>query len=449
MSKGNKFVMVGGGSTQSPGILEVLRQRAEELNLTELCLYDIDEHRVSLLGQYTKMYYGEKGSSIKVTYTTDMKEAFTGAHFLFMQIRPGLNKQRGIDEKICLSHGVVGQETCGLGGFSFALRVIPAVREIIKNVKEICPDAWILNYTNPEAILSEAIYNEFPDAKCLCICDMPISIEGAIAKYFDKELRNLTFKYFGLNHFGWWTAILDENGKDLLPVLREDVLSGKIDTLLMSNEDTVGDQYWVDTYKQMIKLFKRFPKYFPNCYLQYYLTADEMVAHDNLEFTRGDYVTNGREKRIYEECERVIANGTAVDSNLYGGVHGNYIVDIAHAIIHDTRERFTVNIVNNGSISNFDPKAVVELPAYVGASGAEPIVVGEIPTFHKGLMESQKAYEQLTVEAALTGSYQTALEAVMLNKTIPSLAVGKAVLDELYEANKEWWPELIEDYHRI
>lgn len=440
---GNKFVMVGGGSTQSPGILEVLRQRAGELALTELVLYDIDEERVSLLGQYTEMYYRESGSNVTVSYTTNIDEALTGADFLFMQIRPGLNKQRAIDEKICLSHGVVGQETCGLGGFSFALRVIPAVVEIMTKVKELCPDAWILNYTNPEAILSEAIYHVFPEAKCLCICDMPISIEGAIAKYFNKDLRQLTFKYFGLNHFGWWTAIIDEKGQDLLPLLREDVLSGKIDTLLMSNEDTKEDQYWIDTYKQMIKLFKRFPAFFPNCYLQYYLTPDEMVAHDDPSFTRGDFVVNGRETSIYNECRRVIANGSAKDSSLHAGVHGNYIVDICYAIIHDTRERFTVNITNNGSISNFDTKAVVEIPAYVGASGAEPVVIGEIPTFQKGLMDMQKAYEKLTVQAALTGSYQTALEAVLLNKTIPNLTVGKAVLDDLYAANKEYWPELV------
>ena len=161
---GNKFVMVGGGSTQSPGILEVLRKRAKELNLSDLVLYDIDEERVSLLGQYTKMYYKELGSKVNVTYTTNIDEALKGADFLFMQIRPGLNKQRAIDEKICLNNGVVGQETCGLGGFSFAMRVIPAVLEIVKKVKEICPKAWILNYTNPEAILSEAIYREFPDA---------------------------------------------------------------------------------------------------------------------------------------------------------------------------------------------------------------------------------------------------------------------------------------------
>lgn len=433
--------MVGGGSTQSPGILEVLRQRADELKMTDLVLYDNDPVRVDLLGKYTEMYYKETGSKVNVSYTTDMDEAFTGADFLFMQIRPGLNKQRSIDERICIENGVIGQETCGMGGFSFAMRVIPAVIEIIKKVKEVCPDAWVLNYTNPEAILSEAIYKEFPDAKVLCICDMPISVEGAIAKYFGKEHRELTFKYFGLNHFGWWTNVIDENGVDLLPQLREDVLSGKIDTLLMSNEDTVGDDYWTESYKQMVSLFKRFPDYFPNPYLQYYLTPDEAYAHLDAGFTRGDYVMQGREKRIYEECERVIANGTAKDSSLHAGVHGNYIVDIAHAIIHNTRERFVVNMKNNGAISNFDPEAVVEVPAYVGSSGAETINVGEIPTLQKGLMEMQKAYEQKTVEAALTNSYQSAIEAATLNKTIPDYKTGKKVLDDLYEANKEYWGE--------
>lgn len=442
---GNKFVMVGGGSTQSPGILEVLRKRADELNLTELVLYDNDQYRVDMLGQYTKMYYAESGSKVEVSYTTNIEEAFSNADFLFMQIRPGLNKQRAIDEKICIENGLIGQETCGLGGFSFAMRVIPAVIDIIKKVKEICPNAWILNYTNPEAILSEAIYQEFPEAKVLCICDMPISIEGAIAKYFGKNHRDLTFKYFGLNHFGWWTNIIDEKGVDLLSQLRDDVVTGKIDTLIMSNDETIGDEYWIETYKQMVSIFKRFPEFFPNCYLQYYLTPDEAFAHLDANFTRGDYVMQGREKRIYEECKRVIENGTAKDSSLHAGVHGNYIVDIAYAIIHNTRERFVVNMKNHGAISNFDPDAVVEVPAYIGSAGAETINIGKIPTFQKGLMEMQKAYEQKTVEAALTHSYQAALEAMMLNKTVPSYTLGKKVLDELYKANVKYWGKWVEE----
>jgi len=439
---GNKFVLVGGGSTQSPSILEVLRRRYQDLDMTELVLYDNDPIRANMLGKYTKMYYEESGSPVRVSYTTNIDTALTGADFLFMQIRPGLNKQRAIDEKICMQHGIVGQETCGLGGFSFAMRVIPAIMSILEKVRQLCPDAWILNYTNPEAVLSEAISQQFPDLKALCICDMPISIEEAIAGYFHKPLRDLTFKYFGMNHFGWWTNIIDENGVDLLPQLRKDVQSGQTTTLLQTNEETIGDQYWSDTYKRMIRLFKLFPEYLPNCYLQYYLTPDEMFEDVDINYTRGDYVMDGREKRIYDECKRVIQNGSAKDSSLHAGDHGNYIVDIANAIIHDTRERFTVNLKNNGAISNFDSEAVVELPVYIGSAGAESINVGKIPTFQKGLMEQQKAYEKLTVEAALTGSWQKALEAAVMNKTVPSYRVAQETLKDLYQANQDLWPEM-------
>lgn len=289
-----------------------------------------------------------------------------------------------------------------------------------------------MNYTNSEAILLEAIYREFPEATVLCVCDMPILIEGAIFNYFNKNLRDLTFKYFRMNHFGWWKNIIDEIGNDLLLNLGEDVVSGKIDMLFQSNDETKEDRYWIDN-KQMVSLFKRFPEY---CYLQYYLTPDEMLEHDTLDFTRGDYVMQGREK--YDECRRVIAK----DSTLHAGVHGNYIVDIVYAIIHNTREHFIVNKKNHGSISNFDSEAVIEVPAYVGSMGAETITVGTIPTFQKGLMEMQKAYEKLTVDAALSGSYQTAIEAVMLNKTVSNYTIGKKVLNELYQANRGFWPDL-------
>ena len=149
-----------------------------------------------------------------------------------------------------------------------------------------------------------------------------------------------------------------------------------------------------------------------------------------------------REGKVFEECHRVINEGTAKDSGLVSGIHGNYIVDIANAIINNTRERFIINMMNNGLIANFNQDAVVEVPCYVGAFGVEPTAVGNIPTFYKSLMEAQKGYELLTVEAALTGSYEKALQAIMLNKTVPSMKVGQAVLDDLIEANKEYWVEL-------
>lgn len=187
---GNKFVIIGAGSTHTPGILAALANKSEELNMTELCLHDIEHDRVYHMGEFNKIYMKEHRPEIKTSWTTDLKEALIGANYVFIQIRPGRNEQRSIDEHTCYKHGLIGQETCGLGGFSFALRTIPAILEIVKTAVEVCPDAWLLNYSNPEAMVSEAVYRTYPQAKMLCICDMPISQQEQVAAYlgYDEKI---------------------------------------------------------------------------------------------------------------------------------------------------------------------------------------------------------------------------------------------------------------------
>ena len=440
--KKNKFVIVGAGSSYTPAIVAVLLARRDDLKLQEIALYDIDADRVARTGRFCELYAREHAQGVQVSYTTEIETAFHGADFLFVQIRPGCNQQREQDEKIPLRHGILGQETCGLGGFSFALRCIPAILEIVGKAQEICPDAWILNYSNPEAMISEAIYRTYPHAKALCICDMPISQEETIADFLGIPHKDLTFKYFGLNHFGWFTNIYDKEGRDLLPALRERVLSDPSVRLVNAEAEEKHDNYWGEMYAHAIEGFRAYPEFFPLVYLSYYYFHNEMVAHMDPGYTRANYVLDVREKVVFDDCERCIAAGTTKDSALHAGVHGNYIVDIANAIINNTHERFIINTMNRGAIGNFNHDAVVEVPCYVSAGGIEPVSVGYIPQFHKSLMEAQKGYEKLAVEAALTGSYQKALQAVLLNRTVPSYAVGKAVLDELMEANQGYWPAL-------
>lgn len=435
----NKFVIIGAGSTHTPGILAVLAQRAEELKLGELCLHDIDEGRVYHMGEFNRIYMEEHCPQIKTSWTTNLREALEGANYVFVQIRPGRNEQRSLDEHTCYKHGLIGQETCGLGGFSFALRTIPAILDIVKTALEVCPDAWILNYSNPEAMVSEAVYRTYPEAKMLCICDMPISQEETIAEYLKIPHNELTFKYFGLNHFGWFTNIYNKEGKDLLPEIRKDVLEGKLTEFCKSGDGGKTDDYWTKTFNNVIKGFRAYPDYLPLCYLQYYYFHDEMLEQFDHNFTRADYVLSTREITVYDECKRVIEAGSAKDSYLVSGVHGNYIVDIASSIINDKRERYIINVMNNGAIGNFNHDAVVEVPCYVGAHGIEPVSVGYIPQFHKSLMEAQKGYEKLAVEACLEGSKEKAMQAILLNKTVPSYRVGKALFDELLEINKPYW----------
>lgn len=435
----NKFVIVGAGSTHTPGILAALTAKADEIKMDELCFHDIDHDRVYHMGEFARIYMKEHRPDIKTSWTTDLDEALKDADFVMIQIRPGRNEQRALDEHTCYKHGLIGQETCGLGGFAFALRTIPAILKIVERALEICPNAWLLNYSNPEAMVSEAVYRTYPQAKMLCICDMPISQQEQVADYLGYQEKDLTFRYFGLNHFGWYTHIYNKQGVDLLPKLREDVLSGKTTVLKCEAEKGSLDDYWFQTFNHVIKGFQAFPDYLPLCYLQYYYFHDEMLEIFDHRVTRADTVLAGREITVYEECRRVIAAGSAKDSYLVSGVHGNYIVDLAGAIVNDTRERFTINVMNNGAIGNFNHDAVVEVPCYVGAFGIEPTSVGYIPQFHKSLMEAQKGYEKLAVEACLEGDYQKALQAVLLNKTVPSYRVGKAVLDDFLILNREYW----------
>ena len=432
-----KIVIVGGASTYTPGIVKGLIKNNDELPLKELVLVDINKERLDTMGGYVKLLVAKSLPEVKVSWTIDREKAFPKTDFFFVQIRPGGLKQREHDEKIPLKYGLVGQETCGAGGFAFAMRSIPAMVEIVKDAVKYAPEAWILNYSNPESMISEALNRAVPEAKALCLCDMPISQEVSLAKVLDREHEDLTFDYFGLNHFGWFSAIYDNDGNDLLPQLVEDILNGNKNTI--DHVDIKTDPYWEETFKGIVKMVKYFPGFIPLTYLQYYFFPDEMVAKENPEYTRANYVMDHREKEVFEECERVIKTGFVDEDSLLTGVHGNYIIDIAKSIAFNKKERFVVNVLNQGAISNFREDVVVEVPCYVGSQGVEPIAVGKIPTFQKGLMEMEKSYEVLAVEACLEGDYDKALRALTLNLTIPSAGLAKKVLDDIIENNKEYF----------
>jgi maltose-6'-phosphate glucosidase len=439
--------IIGGASTYTPGIVKSLIKNHDQFPLKKIILMDINEERLNKMGKFMKILLGEHLPQVEVIWTLDRKEALTETDFIFIQIRPGGLKMREKDEKIPLKHGLVGQETCGAGGFAFALRSIPAIIDIVKDAVKYSPDAWILNYSNPESMVSEALLKTIPEAKVLCLCDMPISQEVSLAKLLDIEHKDLTFKYFGLNHFGWFTNIFDKSGNDLLPLLRKRILNNQIDEL--QHVDVHTDPYWQTVFKEIVKVIKLFPEYISLTYLQYYFFSEEMVEKENPNYTRANYVMDNREKNIFAECEKVIEEGTAVSSPLNSGVHGDYIINVAKAIANDTRERFIVNVANNGIISNFSSEAIVEVPCYIGSFGIEPISVGEISTFYKGLMEVEKAYEKLAVEAILEGSYDKAIQALTLNLTIPSASKAKAVLDDLIIANKDYFPLLKRENYQL
>ena len=434
------IVVAGGGSTFTPGIVLMLLENLEKFPIRQIKFYDNDAERQEVIAKACDIIIKEKAPDINFVYTTDPETAFTDVDFVMAHIRVGKYAMREKDEKIPLKHGVLGQETCGPGGIAYGMRSIGGVIELVDFMEKYSPNAWMLNYSNPAAIVAEATRRLRPNSKILNICDMPIGIELRMAEMLGLESRkDMVIRYFGLNHFGWWTDIRDKHGKDLMPELKEKV--AKIGyNVEIEGENTEAS--WNDTFTKARDVFAVDPTTLPNTYLKYYLFPDYVVEHSNPNHTRANEVMEGREKFVFGECRTIAEKGTAKDSKLHVDDHASYIVDLARAIAYDTKERMLLIVENDGALSNFDPTAMVEVPCLVGSNGPEKIVQGKIPQFQKGLMEQQVSVEKLTVEAWIEGSYQKLWQAITLSRTVPSAKVAKAILDDLIEANKDFWPVL-------
>ena len=434
------IVVAGGGSTFTPGIVLMLLENLDKFPIRQIKFYDNDAERQEVIAKACDIIIKEKAPDINFVYTTDPETAFTDVDFVMAHIRVGKYAMREKDEKIPLKHGVLGQETCGPGGIAYGMRSIGGVIELVDFMEKYSPNAWMLNYSNPAAIVAEATRRLRPNSKILNICDMPIGIEIRMAEMLGlKSRKDMVIRYFGLNHFGWWTDIRDKHGKDLMPALKEKV--AKIGyNVEIEGENTEAS--WNDTFTKARDVFAVDPTTMPNTYLKYYFFPDYVVEHSDPNHTRANEVMEGREKFVFGECRTIAEKGTAKDSKLHVDDHASYIVDLARAIAYDTKERMLLIVENDGAISNFDSTAMVEVPCIVGSNGPEKIVQGKIPQFQKGLMEQQVSVEKLTVEAWIEGSYQKLWQAITLSRTVPSASVAKAILDDLIEANKDFWPVL-------
>lgn len=436
------IVIAGGGSTYTPEIILMLLDNLDRLPLRSIKLYDNDEERQNHVAKACEILIKEKDPTIQYVATTDPEVAYTDVDFVLAHIRVGKLEMRSLDEKIPLKYGVVGQETCGPGGMAYGLRSIPGVLENIEYMEKYSPNAWMLNYSNPASIVAEACRRFKPNSRVINICDMPIGMEHTIARILGfKNRKEMCIRYYGLNHFGWWTSIKDKDGKEYI----QDLIKHQLkygNCLVDDDASNYTDSSWFDTAKKVKDIIAIDPTMCPNSYFQYYLFGDDMVAHTDPNYTRADQVVDTREKRVFGECARIEKVGTAKDTTLQIGIHAEFIVDLATALAFNTHERMLLIVPNNGAISNLEKDAMVEIPCIVGKDGYEPLTVGEIPHFQKGLMEQQVNCEKLVVDAYEQHSYLKMLQALTLNKCVPNANVARKILDDFIEANKAYWPEL-------
>ncbi|EST89242.1 6-phospho-alpha-glucosidase 2 [Vagococcus lutrae LBD1] len=433
--------IAGGGSTFTPGIVMMLLDNLERFPIKKLTLYDNDEERQSTLGSAIKIMMKEQAPDIEFVYTINPEEAFTDIDFCMAHIRVGKYEMRELDEKLPLKHGVFGQETCGPGGIAYGMRSITGMLEIIDYMEKYSPNAWMLNYSNPAAIVAEACRVLRPTSKVLNICDMPVGTLRRMSQIIGKEPKDLEVSYFGLNHFGWWTSVKDKEGHEYLDEIREYVSkNGYLTQIEVDTQHT--DPSWQDTHKKAKDIYAIDPRFLPNTYLKYYFFPDYVYDKMDPNYTRANEVMDGREKKVFSQALKIVEQKTAKGCGFEIDAHASFIVDLARAIAFNTHERMLLIVENNGAIANFPDDAMVEVPCIVGVDGPEPIAQGKIPNFEQALMFQQVTVEKLVVEAYIENSYQKLWQALTLSKTVPSAKVAKELLDDMIEANKGYWPEL-------
>ena len=369
MSKKFSVVIAGGGSTYTPEIILMLLDNLHRLPLRKIKLYDNDAERQNKVAKACEILIREKDPSIEYLATTDPEEAYTDVDFCLAHIRVGKLQMRELDEKIPLKHGCVGQETCGPGGIAYGMRSIAGVLENIDYMEKYSPNCWMLNYSNPASIVAEATRILRPNSKIINICDMPIGMEHSIAKIAGLPSRkDMDIRYYGLNHFGWYTSIKDKEGNELLPQLVEHM---KQYGFINGEEGirTAKKDSWFETNLFAKEIVKTDPSTIPSSYLKYYLFPDYVVNHSNPEYTRANEVIDGREKEVFTACAEIERNGTAKGSTLEVGIHAEFIVDLATALAYNTHERMLLIVENKGAIENIPYDAMVEIPCIVGKAG--------------------------------------------------------------------------------
>jgi 6-phospho-beta-glucosidase len=419
-----KAAVIGAASTYTPELIEGFIDRQGSLDFQDFYLMDIDKDKLEVVGGLAKRMLLSKGFRGKIVLTTDLDESVADADYIFAQIRVGGMAARIRDEKIPLRHGLLGQETTGAGGFMNALRTIPVMLDMARRIEKLAPDAWLINFSNPSGIIAEALLNH-TKIKMVGLCNCFINMKADIAGNIGTA--DFDYDYVGLNHLSWITSVRSRSGgRELLPELVK--LSG-------AKMKNIPDLNYDD------ELIEALPT-IPSSYLSYYYLRDNQLEKClNAEKTRGEVCVE-LEKSLLEQYKNPALNEKPKELAERGGaLYSTAAVSVADAIENDKNEYHVVNVKNSGALPFMEDDDVVEIKCLVNRNGVVPVKIEKLDNLYiKGMMQAVKAYEKLTVKAAIGGSRDDALAALMIHPLIGDYHKAKAVLDEMIEENAEFLP---------
>lgn len=415
-----KFAVLGAGSSYTPELIEGLATAGNDLSVKEIAFQDINEERLDIMTNFCRRYADHLGFNVKITPTLDRREAINGAEFIDVQVRVGGNSQRIVDEKIPLKYGLVGQETTGPGGMLKAFRTIPVMLEIARDVQRYNPEAWIINYTNPAGLVTEAV-TKHTAARIAGLCSGGLFPQWHVAETLGVPKASVRYSYVGLNHLNFAYNI-------------------KVDGRLITDEefDRVSE---VVAYGALSPAYIRVLRLIPSPYLQYFFdTAKKMQELREAPLTRGEEVLL-LEQEVLDACRDPSCNTKPPALEKRGGGGYSEVALSVMRAIHTNQEKIIiVNVPNKGAIDFLPADAVVEIPCVVSSAGIEGINIPDVPRAVWGIIAAVKNYEQLAVEAAVTGSREVALMALMAHPLVHDYEIAAPLLDELLEANRQFLP---------
>jgi len=432
---GIKIVTIGGGSSYTPELVEGFIKRYNELPVRELWLVDIEEgkEKLEIVSNLAKRMVEKAGVPIQIYTTLDRREALPGADFVTTQLRVGLLDARIKDEKIPISHGFIGQETNGAGGMFKGLRTIPVILDINKDMSELCPDAWMINFTNPSGMVTEAVLRYGKAKKVIGLCNVPIGMEMGIAKLLDVDHSRVRIDFAGLNHMVFGLNVYLD-GKNITEEVVNKIAAGEMGAIV----NNIINIEWASEFIKGLGVI-------PCPYHRYYFKQDEMLEKELEEFSKGETraeVVKRLEADLFELYKDPNLDIKPPQLEKRGGAYySDAACRLISSIYNDKRDIQPVNTINNGAISGIPADSAVEVSCIITKDGPKPMAVGELPVQVNGLIQQIKSFERMVVEAAITGDYNTAMVAMTINPLISSDKMAKVLLDELLEAHKEYLPK--------
>lgn len=432
MKKGVKIVAIGGGSSYTPELVDGFLKRYKTLPVKELWLVDIPEgkEKLQIVSEFAKRMVKRAGVPMKIHTTLDRREALSGADFVITQLRVGQLQARVKDERIPLKHGLLGQETNGAGGLFKGMRTIPVILDICKDLEELCPKAWLINFTNPVGMVMEGVNRYSGFRNFIGLCNVPYGMHKAVADQLGRPMEEVNVTMGGLNHMVYVTRV-EADGKDIT----EDVVSHWGEGGVVKNIKAVS---WDKDFVKELGVL-------PCSYHRYYYMAKEYLEEALEKYekheTRAELVEQV-EKELFELYQDPgLDEKPELLSQRGGAYYSDSACNLIHSIYNDKGDIQVVNTVNRGAIKNFRNHEIVEVSCRITKDGPVPVNGVELPWTVNGLLQQIKSFEIAGCRAAITGSPQKALLALMINPLVGSQKEAKAVLNELLEAHKEYLPQ--------